>query len=174
MKVSNGVMQELRFHLAMVSNVCSLHVSHVSELVGHTSPPADDASQVRTAMGTRGATHFIRFMPLQKNYKASEAIQRRVILLLRLLMPLNLTSCSLPKRGECMETSAGHKLLMSGGYGHSGIGICGPHVCSKHGLQCVFFWICSLTFQPHRKQVFICARFAILHMQLLLSHLRYG
>ena len=134
------------------------------QLVGHTSPPADDASQVGTAMGTRGATDFIRFMPLQKNYKASEAIQRRVISLLRLLMPLNLTSCSLPKRGECMETSAGHKLLMSGGYGHSGIGICGPHVCSKHGLQCVFFWICSLTFQPkssyaHGLQFFICSCF---------------
>lgn len=40
-----------------------------------------------------------------------------------------LISYSLPKRGkrkqkECMETSAGHKLLMSGGDGHSGIGIC--------------------------------------------------
>ena len=51
---------------------------------------ADDASHVGTSMSTRGATaRFICFMPSQKkNYKASEAMQRHMISLLRLLLPL--------------------------------------------------------------------------------------
>ena len=60
-----------------------------------------------------------------------------------------------------METSRGHKLFLSGGVGHCGVGICVSKNCSRNMSDIVFNayspQICSLTFRLFGKSFFMCS-----------------
>ena len=62
---------------------------------------------------------------------------------------------------ECMETSGGHKLFLSGGDGHCGVGICVSKSCFKNMSDIVFNAysprICSLTFRLSAKHFLMCS-----------------
>ena len=62
---------------------------------------------------------------------------------------------------ECMETSGGHKLFLSGGDGHCGVGICVSKNCFKNMSDIVFHAystrICSLTFRLLGKHFIMCS-----------------
>ena len=103
-------------------------------------------------------------MSSRKICKASEAMSRCMISFLNLII-WNLMYCSLQKHGgqtrECMETSRGHKLFLSGGDGHCGVGICVSKNCSANMSDIVFNAysprICSLTFRLFGKSFFMCS-----------------
>lgn len=100
----------------------------------------------------------------RKKYKASEAMQRHMISLLRLLLPLIFWSLiHYQNVANANKKNAWKHQRVTNFWWAEGMGILGlEYVFSTHGLQCVFFWMCSLTFRPPWQ--------TSLHMQLLLSH----
>ena len=114
-------------------------------------------------------------MSSRRIYKASEAMSRCMTSLLNLIVwnltfSLFITETWRTQTTECMETSGGHKLFLSGGDRHCGVGICVSKSCFKNMSDIVFNAysprICSLTFRLFG---------TFLHVQLLFSnHLGHG
>ena len=128
----------------------------------NTNPPGDDASPAGTSIGTcRAITlHVItkNLQSIRSDVKMHDIIAELDSLEFDVLF---ITETWRTQLTECMETSGGHKLFLSGGDGHCGVEICVSKSCFKNMSDIVFNAysprICSLTFRLFGKHFFMCS-----------------